>query len=248
MSRGEDFVQFLRDLLSLTSLSSEEIELLTDEDNIQVYEQAFTSRDADPEKNYEILEWLGDGTLNKVVVWYLIRRFPDLICDAGLPVLDPMKFKLWSNETLADIATKLGFEQYINRITSQKTIADVFEAFIGATEMLVDENIGNNLGYSICYQLLASLFNQIDLEVQHLTPRQKVYLIRKQYNLPIIYKYFPGSYERHRLYLKSNGKLIGKGSTKEKANIQALQYLHNLGYQEKYSVCEQIDLDTLSPM
>ena len=53
------------------------IHLLKNPKVIDTYEKAFTHKTFDPVNNYECFEFLGDGTVNNSVGWYLYNKFPE---------------------------------------------------------------------------------------------------------------------------------------------------------------------------
>jgi len=49
----------------------------------------------------------------------------------------------------------------------KKTLEDVFEAFFGATEFILDSQIRNGVGYAICYNIIENLFNEIKISLKY---------------------------------------------------------------------------------
>lgn len=95
-------------------------------------------------ENNERLEFLGDSHLNFIVGHYLYTRFP--FEQEGF--LTKLRTKLVRSAALADIASKLKFDQYLltnfqlgpdnhesSQIKSPKLLEDAFEAFIGALSL-----------------------------------------------------------------------------------------------------------------
>ena len=171
--RGENFVRLLVGLLKRAKLKSKLIEKLLDEEGMEVYSRAFTHKTVNEEDNYEFLELLGDSTVNKAVVWYLSRRFPNLNCPDGVKVIARLKINLVSKKTFADFGLHLNFWNFVtcDRDTREtkmrKTLEDVFEAFFGATELLLDRKVKLGAGYIICYNLIESLFNELPISLKY---------------------------------------------------------------------------------
>jgi dsRNA-specific ribonuclease len=142
-------------------------------DYFKIYCCAFTHSSIHPEKNYEYYEILGDVTCNKCVVWYLKERFPQLQNCNGVKVIARLRINLVSKKNFAEIAEKLGFEEYIScsrEVKDQKgksLLEDVFEAFFGATELLIDSILGIGSGYGICYRILNSIFDEIPISLKY---------------------------------------------------------------------------------
>lgn len=171
--RGHRFEKFITHVLSIGNLDKEVINTLTTPHSLKLYEQAFTHKTAHPEFNYECLEFLGDLTLNKAIVCYLTRRFPHLSCPAGVKILTRLKINLISKKSFAEFAKRLHFWKFVSadmdtaNYKMDKTLEDVFEAFFGATETLIDEHYGNHLGYSQCYTIIETLLDTTDISLQY---------------------------------------------------------------------------------
>ena len=173
--RGKPFVQFLENVLLLSNFNKQSVNSLLNEPGIALYDQAFTHKTCNPKINYEHLEFLGDVTVNKCIAWYLSRRFPHLNCPEGIKVLTRLKSNIISKKSFASFARQLDFWDYISANTEVKTkrmdkaLEDVFEAFFGATEMLVDSHFHEGAGYYMCYRIIENVLNK-----QHLTLKYDV--------------------------------------------------------------------------
>jgi dsRNA-specific ribonuclease len=171
--RDGNFKSFIHSLLIRGNLKEEYTELFLQDDCMEIYSQAFTSSTADGRNNYEVFEQLGDISINKFIVWYSYRRFPQLFCPEGVEIVSKIRIKYGSKESFQDIAESLGFWPYIsateNQRQSQKKILleDTFESFIGATEYLVDREIRRNVGYSVVYDILNSVFSDIPISLRY---------------------------------------------------------------------------------
>jgi len=171
--RGDEFVQFIQQLLQRSKLRRSYIESLTDSQSIQIYERAFTHISMNPESNYEYLEILGDVTCNKSIVWYIKERFPELQNTEGVKVIARLRINLVSKKHFSYLASKLGFMDFISyekeiKDTKEKSLLeDVFEAFFGATELLIDQLLGIGTGYSVCYRLLKSILDELPISLQY---------------------------------------------------------------------------------
>lgn len=133
-------------------------------------------------ENYEILEHIGDATVNKCTTWYLKNRFPDIVKmgTSGVQILSKQKMLLVSKAFLSSFGTQLGLSDYIRyrplKIKSQDQVddekaqyvikdnsmkEDSFEAFFGAMESTIDETEGVfGIGYSIVFSILTSFFDE----------------------------------------------------------------------------------------
>jgi len=171
--RGGRFHGFVVSLLAMSGLKKKHLDTLTGIEGMGVYGQAFTHISVHPDKNYEFLEILGDSTCNKCVVWYIKDRFPQLQNPEGVKVIARLRINLVSKKNFAALAEKLGFGEYIScdrEIREQRgrsLLEDVFEAFIGATEMLVDRLLAEGSGYYICFRLLRAIFDELTISLRY---------------------------------------------------------------------------------
>lgn len=171
--RDESFVEMIRNVLEKGRLKKKYLDMLLDAESLRLYSQIFTHISADPVKNYEYFETLGDNTANKCIVWYFTRRFPQIFCPEGVKIVSRLKIVYGSKESFYPIAEKLGFWPFISasvetRASKKKSLLeDTFEAFIGATEYLLDERIRVGVGYAIVYDIIANLFDGIEISLAY---------------------------------------------------------------------------------
>lgn len=165
------FKEFISSLLS-PALSNEQCSILLSNGGLDMYKIAFTHKGVDPINNYEFFELIGDSTVNKCILWYLTRRFPHLQTADGVCTLTRLKINLISQHAFTRFARQLGFEQFVRATTPvlhhgiHRTLEDIFEAFFGVTEWLVDQRIGLHSGYQICYTLLEKLLDKETLSLR----------------------------------------------------------------------------------
>jgi len=143
--RDDRFKALIRRLLTMSEIKSKYIDILTDQESLKIYSFVFTHKSADPINNYEFYEILGDATLNKIIPWYIIRRFPQLKNPEFVTIIARLKINLASKKSFSTIAAKMGLWEFISADSltrtseMKKTLEDVFEAFFGATELLLEE-------------------------------------------------------------------------------------------------------------
>lgn len=174
--RGEPFETFLKTLLIKASIPKQVIEhqILNDEDVLQIYDQVFTHRSFNDQYNYEIFELYGDVTCNKIVVWWLREKFPFLNCTKGVKVLARLRINLISRDSFSGFAKGLEFSKYISADVETKSkqesnglLEDIFEAFIGATEWILDDKIRGFSGYYFCYRFLEQILQKEDIQLTY---------------------------------------------------------------------------------
>jgi dsRNA-specific ribonuclease len=187
--RGDAFKTFIKKLLTDCKIKGKYIKLLTDDSSIPMYESAFTHKSIDPISNYERFEILGDITCNKFLVWYFSRRFPKLFSTQGVKIIAELRIKYGSKIIFSPLALELGFMPYISAIQGEFDISetslreDVFEAFIGTTEYILDmrsheivskksskqpaDTLLVGVGYSICYEILKVVFDSKEIDISY---------------------------------------------------------------------------------
>jgi dsRNA-specific ribonuclease len=158
--------------------------ILLDDDSLELYRKAFTHVSYDAVNNYEVYEQLGDITVNKFLVWYFHNRFTTatgigLFNSAlGVKVVARLRIKYGSKQFLSELADRLGFWDHVQMgevVSSGKRMSvleDVFEAFIGVTEYIIDrrfkmESSVTGIGYMCCYQILRSFFESIPIDLSY---------------------------------------------------------------------------------
>ena len=172
-SRSEDFKKLIYSLLKKGNLKEKYIEPLLDEDSMKVYDTVFTAESANPENNYQVFEQLGDVTANAFIVWYMYRRFPQLMCTEGVKVVARLRINYGSKQSFAKIAEALEFWPFISATDKEKSsnkkslLEDTFEAFIGATQYLLDNQFRNGVGNTIIYDILKNIFDGMDISLKY---------------------------------------------------------------------------------
>lgn len=172
-SRGSDFKALITGLLKKGKLKSKYIAMLTDPEAMKLYGNAFTSELVDPNNNYQVLEMVGDLTGNKFIVNYMYNRFPQLDCTEGVKVVARLRINYGAKQSFSEIARKLGFWDFIsatNDLRQRKMkplLEDVFEAFLGATERILDKRKRIGVGYAIVYDILSSIFDDMDISLRY---------------------------------------------------------------------------------
>lgn len=164
-------IELIKRTLGPAKLKPQYLNLLLS--RMDLYQVAFTSSSYDAINNYEIYELLGDSTYNKFLVWYFYRRFPQFNCISGVKMLARLKINYASKRTLAQIADRLGFWQYILASDDQKSkgkkslLEDVFEAFLGLTELIIDEQFVVGVGFVVVNDILTSIFDDMSISLEY---------------------------------------------------------------------------------
>ena len=178
-----NFKNFVIETLKLTGLKVSKINTLLSStftfNNKQLtgldlyYYYVFTAPCFNEQDNYEFLEILGDSAINKAIVCHFTKRFPELQCPEGVKTIARLKIRYVSKDTFANLAKKLGFWHFIRASSETRerkmkpTLEDVFEAFCGATEWIINEYTGKFAGYHAIQLFINYLFNDIQISLAH---------------------------------------------------------------------------------
>jgi len=170
------FKNFISSLMIKRGNINEETVLkLLDEQGLERVKMAFTHSSMIGESNYEFFEMLGDRSVNKAIIWYMHRRFPEIEHNEKAAMyMTELKKRYENKRNFGAWAKKLGFDQFIRykelsyvegkfikkvRI-NDSMLEDTFEAFCGILEDLIDSRIGIGVGYGFVYNIITSLLDE----------------------------------------------------------------------------------------
>lgn len=176
-ARDASFYEMLVKIFTRSKLKEQYMTVLCDPESMKIYDQVFTHDSFDVVRNYQMYETLGDASFKHFIIWYMHERFPDA---------DPSTLsRLWilwgSKDMMYQIAERLGFWPYIStgleldknkemknvRQSKRKALLeDVFEAFIGATEYILDKRFRKGVGNAIVNNILTYFYNQEDIRIE----------------------------------------------------------------------------------
>jgi dsRNA-specific ribonuclease len=173
--RDEGFTKMLVDIFVKSKLKEKYMTVLCDQASIDIYKKVFTAESFDPVNNYQLYETLGDATFKHFIIWYMYERFPGQLDPS---TLSRLWIKWGSKDMMYEIADRLGFWPYISagleldknkemkntRQNKRKALLeDVFEAFIGATEYILDRRFRKGVGNAIVSNILKDLYDKEDI-------------------------------------------------------------------------------------
>jgi dsRNA-specific ribonuclease len=165
------FKKFIESRLSC--LPAKYVKILTDNESLKIYRQSFTSSEVDPINNYEYYEQMGDVTSNKFLVYYFYRRFPVLKCTAGVKVVARLKINYGSKKVFSELARKEGFWEWIRASEEEYSkrpmdlLEDTFEAFVGATESILDDRVEPGVGAVAAELFLKRIFDGVNVSLKY---------------------------------------------------------------------------------
>jgi dsRNA-specific ribonuclease len=163
----------IRGLLKRGNLSAESIDRYTNKESMAIFAQAFTASSADTEVNYEMYEQLGDVTANKFIVWYMYRRFPQLLHPLGVKVVARLRINYGARQSFSEIGDNLGFWDFVSSSVEDRgrkkkdLLEDCVESVIGAIELLIDNNSRPGVGHAVVYDILSSIFDEMEISLKY---------------------------------------------------------------------------------
>jgi dsRNA-specific ribonuclease len=163
----------IKALLKRGKLNKKHVALFTNEKSMGIYDQAFTAESANPNHNYEMFEQLGDVTANKFIVWYMYRRFPQLRQTAGVKVVARLRINYGARQSFSQIGDKLGFWDFVSASEEDRgrkkkdLLEDCVESFVGATELIMDDEFRPGVGQAVVYDILSSVFDEIPISLKY---------------------------------------------------------------------------------
>lgn len=171
--RDATFISLLENVIKIGSIKFTSI--LSNRDVVKMFTDAFTHESVNKYNNYEFYETLGDVTLNKCVLWYISRRFPQINCPEGSDILTKLKIKTIKSESFAAIADSLHFWDFISVDESLRSepnkkrsiLEDVCESFFGVLELAIDQSTRQGMGYNVCYKILSALLDRTEIKISY---------------------------------------------------------------------------------
>jgi dsRNA-specific ribonuclease len=165
MENDEEFAPFIRELLKLSDLDDKYVDAIVLAR--QRYTIAFTTPLVDPENNYEVYEYLGDKAADHFLSRYFYDRFPQYRCAGGAGKYTRLRAIYASGVVYGAIAERLGFIRFVRAAAGEKErperrakiLKDVFEAFVAATELIVDDLFPFGTGYNVIYKILKYIYD-----------------------------------------------------------------------------------------
>lgn len=127
--------------------------------------------DENSPNNFTIYKLIGEGVINNFFVFYVVKKFPFLDTASSVRTITLLKHKYNSKEYKNIFADVLGFSPFINSSSYEfnnskfKLLDDIYSSFFGATEYIFDKEFINGIGYVICYDILQTLYNEIEIVV-----------------------------------------------------------------------------------
>jgi len=105
------FKSFIFDLItSRGNINEETAYKLLDDAGIERINIGFTHSSMIGETNYEFFEMLGDRSVNKAIIWYMHRRFPEISNNENAPMyMTELKKKYENKRNFGALARKMGF-------------------------------------------------------------------------------------------------------------------------------------------
>lgn len=150
------------DLRGKVSLSHKDLRSLLMKHK-SLIEQAITHKSMNADKNYEKLEFRGDRVLSDCIADYFYEKSTT----NDISILNGLLSAFTSGETAAELfSEKLGLKKIIiineEECCLNTAAEDVFEATLAAINIIFNKEYRRGIGYLICYNIIASILNEID--------------------------------------------------------------------------------------
>jgi len=146
---------------------------LVDQEPMLLWAKTFTHETYNPNlgQNYEELEKLGDAVMKTIFIKYLMIRFANI----NRAILSELSNHYLSKEKQAQIALNLGLDKWILILVDKNThiFEDLLESLFGALLQIGDLVFKVGGGYVLCYNLLVSIYNSIDIDLSFAKGRSK---------------------------------------------------------------------------
>lgn len=146
-------------------------------ENQEIWQQAFIHKSANPDVNYDALEYYGDKTWDFGLASYMMEKYKLAISSDAQTRL---RNKFSDKKFLSSLATSLGFEKWIiaksNIDISMRE--DVFEAFMGSV-FAVFNSIDKALVFPICSEIVAKIIDNFDFS--QIVVRDSVSYIKEKF-------------------------------------------------------------------
>lgn len=252
--RGKAFKDEIISLLKRGKMKDDCIEKITTKKCMLEYELAFTHRSFDEEKNSEFYEFLGDKIANACISQYLVDTYPQFHTQFGVKILTRLEinYKSWKSFSnfnkltrMYDFISSNLDVKYYDKEQIIKSKEDVFEAFFGCTSLLIDANIQKGLGFIVCFNIIKSLFDEINVPLKYSTLFDPITRLKEIHDF---YRSALGVFGKKKervtkvkginivSYLAPDGSILGQGrdpilkNAEQLAAIEAIKTLRDLGY------------------
>lgn len=178
-NRSNLFQDIIKNILIKANVDKQYIDILLKKENLNIFYKAFTSNsfnldadmniDQNSDENYEIYETLGDVVFANFIYKYTINRFPELNKVKDKAIISSIKKKYGSKDTFSKLSKSLNFLKLISSSMNEhnqeiKILEDTFESFFGAICFILDKEVIIGLGFSVCYNILSNIFDEIEIE------------------------------------------------------------------------------------
>jgi dsRNA-specific ribonuclease len=174
-------VNFLK--ATLYPVSGDFTDLLLNNDNLNVWIQAFTEDSYDPVNNYDVLENLGDTVIKNVFTDYLLQRFSDKIKSGQINEkgISNLRLEYLSKPRQSEFSNRMKLPQYVrknkNLSVSIHIAEDLLESFYGAL-FRTGNNVKAGLGYILCFNFTKVMFDDIQLNAAFLYDPSKTFVLQ----------------------------------------------------------------------
>ena len=192
LDNNDSFIAFLREMLKKGNMKEEWInEIIRKRENIEIYKNAFTNKSVDSVNNYELYELLGDKIVNASVMEYVYKSFPAYRSSNSVSFFSKIIAKYCSKNEFSKIGKAVGFHKFIVATTLEhnknrdKMTEDVFESFFGATNLIINNDIRQGVGYAIIYDIIENIFrNNVRIDTKYTSLVDSKTILKELFDSP----------------------------------------------------------------
>jgi dsRNA-specific ribonuclease len=141
--------------------------------------KVFTSEYVDPDNNFELLELVGDRTLEIAFVRIVLERAEAQGVKMSPKTITPLKSEYMSTEFQSRLADRLGLNDTVIRAyrITPAIKEDVFEALFGAI-FEVGNDVQDGIGYLFAQNLLGELLSNVRINLTEVYEKPKTQVIQ----------------------------------------------------------------------
>ena len=168
MSDNDQIKNCIGLLLKAALIKKKYINVLLSPKSLSYLSTAFTDVSDNNENNLAFLHSLGSVTMNQTFVSYLVETYPTYT-SAQITNMKKNFFKDYPINKIAEYAMTIGVDKLIIynslkiKVLTTKIIQNVFEAIIGAIELIINKEFKEGLGCIIVRKLCYFVYNMINI-------------------------------------------------------------------------------------
>jgi hypothetical protein len=173
--RGSKFHAHIKSILSLAGIAADKHAMFMTDAYLRLWGQTFTSKYADPTRNYEALEAVGDRLMGACAAMYFAARFPQLLNPdgAGASYLGRLQITYGSKPIYAQLSRTMGNWDFISADEKSREenylslLEDVLEAIFFTLHVIcMREYQDVGTGFTVCAKFFKTIFDPVPISLK----------------------------------------------------------------------------------